>query len=83
MSAVALFRETIVNGKRNRQSLSLRRGRRPKTFTEGSFYLRYFCPVKGKRVNQHAGCDFNAALALQEAKEREIDARGPGRDYLS
>ena len=39
-----------------------------------TFYLRYLCPVKGKRVNQHVGYDFNAALAMREAKEREINA---------
>jgi integrase len=74
MSAVSLVREAIVNGKRNRQTLNLGRGRRPKNLAEGSFYLRYYCPVKGKRVNQHVGYDYNAALALREAKEREIDA---------
>lgn len=74
MSTVALVREVIVNGKRERQTLNLGRGRRPNNLAEGSFYLRYLCPVKGKRVNQHVGYDFNAALAIREAKEREINA---------
>jgi len=74
MSTVALVREVIVNGKRERQTLNLGRGRRPNNLAQGSFYLRYLCPVKGKRVNQHAGYDFNAAIALRAAKEREINA---------
>jgi len=75
MSAVALVREIIVNGKRVRQTLNLGRGRRPKNLAAGSFYLRYFCPTKGKRVNEHVGYDFNAAVAMREAREREINAR--------
>jgi integrase len=74
MSTVALVREAVINGKRVRQTLKLGRGRRPNNLTAGSFYLRYLCPDKGKRVNQHAGYDFNAALAMREAKEREITA---------
>ena len=38
MSTVALVREVIVNGKRERQTLNLGRGRRPNNLAEGSFY---------------------------------------------
>jgi endonuclease/exonuclease/phosphatase family metal-dependent hydrolase len=57
MSSVALVREVIKKGKRDRKAVNLGRGRRPKDVGEGSFYLRYLCPVQNKRVNQHIGYD--------------------------
>jgi hypothetical protein len=62
MSAVSLVREAIVNGKRNRQTLNLGRGRRPKNLAEGSFYLRYYCPSKAsgstsKEGREGSGCE--------------------------
>jgi integrase len=81
-ATVGLYRENKENGKRKGYSrVNLGRGRRPSDLS-GPFYLRFFCPDRGKRVWEHVGNDFNTAVLAREQRENILQAKAAGIPVL-